>query len=237
MEKRIILLVTQNQHKVQEISTMLSEFAPESTPAYQVISLKSLSKVPAIIEEGKTFKENSFSKNASLLSWFYTEGVEEFWKVFPSGKGYLLSDDSGLEVDALGGAPGVYSARYAALESGVPGNSTDISNNAKLLRDLESVSLQDRIARFHCVLSLTEVDVNVDMEDLLGRTEFFEGVCEGRIAFEPQGKNGFGYDPLFIPENYHVSFAELGDTIKNGISHRSKALRSFVQFFTQLAKG
>lgn len=237
MEKRIILLVTKNRHKVQEISTILSGFAPEPAPAYQVISLKSLSKMPAIIEEGKTFKENSFSKNSSLLSWFFSEGMEELWKVFPSEKGYLLSDDSGLEVDALGGSPGVYSARYAALESGAPGNSTDLSNNAKLLRDLEPVSLQDRIARFRCMLSLTEVDANADIEDLLERTEFFEGICEGRIASEPRGKNGFGYDPLFIPENYHLSFAELDDTIKNAISHRSKALRSFVQFFAQLAKG
>ncbi|MCK9316447.1 MAG: non-canonical purine NTP pyrophosphatase [Verrucomicrobia bacterium] len=216
---------------------MLSEFAPVPTPAYHVISLKSLSRAPVIVERGLTFKENSFSKNASLLSWFYSGGMEEFLKVFPSGMGYLLSDDSGLEVDALGGAPGVYSARFAALESGMQGNSTDSSNNAKLLRDLEQVPLQERSARFHCVLSLTEVDVNADMEDLLERTEFFEGVCEGRIASEPRGKNGFGYDPLFIPENYHVSFAELGDTVKNSISHRSKALRSFVQFFAQLAKG
>ncbi|NCB27407.1 MAG: non-canonical purine NTP pyrophosphatase [Bacteroidia bacterium] len=236
MEERIILLVTQNQHKVQEISTMLSEFISVPTPAYHVISLKSLSRAPVIVERGLTFKENSFSKNASLLSWFYSGGMEEFLKVFPSGMGHLLSDDSGLEVDALGGAPGVYSARFAALESGMQGNSTDSSNNAKLLRDLEQVPLQERSARFHCVLSLTEVDVNADMEDLLERTEFFEGVCEGRIASEPRGKNGFGYDPLFIPENYHVSFAELGDTVKNSISHRSKALRSFVQFFAQLAK-
>ena len=100
----------------------------------------------------------------------------------------ICSDDSGLEVDALGGSPGVYSARYAALESGAPGNSTDLSNNAKLLRDLEPVSLQDRIARFRCMLSLTEVDANADIEDLLERTEFFEGICEGRIASEPRGK-------------------------------------------------
>lgn len=236
MEEKTILLVTQNQHKVEEISAMLSQFAAESTSAFRILSLKAFSKFPVILEKGETFKENSFSKNASLLSWFFSQGIEELWKVFPLGRGYLLSDDSGLEVDALGGAPGVYSARYAALESGLQSNSTDSSNNAKLLRDLEEVPPCKRSARFCCVLALTEVDVNADMEDLLERTEFFEGVCEGKIDMEPHGKNGFGYDPLFIPEGYQVSFAELGEDVKNHISHRSRALRSFVQFFAQLTK-
>ena len=97
MEEKTILLVTQNQHKVEEISAMLSRLATESTSAFRILSLKALSKVPLILEKGETFRENSFSKNASLLSWFFSQGIEELWKVFPLGRGYLLSDDSGLK--------------------------------------------------------------------------------------------------------------------------------------------
>ncbi len=145
---------------------------------------------------------------------------------------YVLGDDSGLEVDALNGAPGVHSARFAALDTGSPGNSPTADNNAKLLRLLRDVPLDQRTARFRCVLALTPV-LRLESgsaspvcyaDEVELQTELFEGACEGRIGFAPRGQGGFGYDPLFTPEGYEATFAELGEEVKNGISHRAKAL-------------
>ena len=130
----------------------------------------------------------------------------------------MLADDSGLEVDALDGAPGVHSARFAAqdLHGGV--NASDAANNAKLLELLQEVPSARRTGRFRCVLALARV-APARFEPLS-----FEGVCEGRIAFAPSGGGGFGYDPLFVPEGFSASFAELGEEVKNRISHRARAL-------------
>jgi XTP/dITP diphosphohydrolase len=148
---------------------------------------------------------------------------------------FVLADDSGLEVDALNGAPGVHSARFAALDSGGEGNSKDSDNNAKLLRLLADVPSEKRTARFRCVIALTPLEDAIgntqpaaspvcyaDEQEL--QTEIFDGTCEGRIEFAPRGQGGFGYDPLFIPNGFEQSFAELGEGVKNNLSHRSKAL-------------
>lgn len=133
-------------------------------------------------------------------------------------------------MDALNGAPGVYSARFAALDQ--TANSSDADNNAKLLRLLKEAPLEKRAARFRCVLALTPVTpasattaspvCAADELELL--TELFEGTCEGRIGFAPGGQGGFGYDPLFLPDGHPQTFAELGEEIKNQISHRARAL-------------
>jgi XTP/dITP diphosphohydrolase len=144
----------------------------------------------------------------------------------------VLADDSGLEVDALGGAPGVHSARYAALDTGQLGNSFDADNNAKLLRLLQEVPQEKRTARFRCVLALTPVRVRHQppaspvcyADELELATELFEGACEGRIGFKPKGHSGFGYDPLFIPTGLEQTLAELGEEAKNMMSHRAGAL-------------
>jgi XTP/dITP diphosphohydrolase len=125
-------------------------------------------------------------------------------------------------VDALDGAPGVHSARFAALdEEENPGNSPDEANNRKLLRLLKRVPVNKRRARFRCVLALIELAPR----DRLPASQVFEGFCEGRIDFGPRGAHGFGYDPLFVPEGFDESFAELGGDVKNRISHRSQALQ------------
>jgi XTP/dITP diphosphohydrolase len=135
----------------------------------------------------------------------------------------VLADDSGLEVDALHGAPGVHSARFAALESGA--NSPDTANNEKLLRLLKNVPEEKRTARFRCVLALIAVPSSpVSQPELAASAKFFSGACEGRIAVAPSGQGGFGYDPLFIPLGHEQSFAELGEDEKNKLSHRAKAL-------------
>jgi XTP/dITP diphosphohydrolase len=144
----------------------------------------------------------------------------------------VLADDSGLEVDALGGAPGVHSARFAALDTGAPGNSTTAENNAKLLRLLKDVPQDKRTARFRCVVALTPVLRSAEesaspvcyADDLEIETELFEGVCEGKIGLTPRGRGGFGYDPLFIPTGYDHTFGELDEGIKNKLSHRARAL-------------
>jgi XTP/dITP diphosphohydrolase len=140
------------------------------------------------------------------------------------GAAFVLADDSGLEVDALGGVPGVHSARFAALDDGRKGNSPDAENNAKLLRLLSGVPEGSRAARFRCVLALTPVTHGASPDDLAEATRCFDGTCEGRIARAPSGQGGFGYDPLFIPEGHAVSFAELGEAMKNRLSHRARAL-------------
>jgi XTP/dITP diphosphohydrolase len=126
-------------------------------------------------------------------------------------------------VDALEGAPGVHSARFAALDRNAAGssaNSPDADNNAKLLRLLKDVPPEKRTARFRCVIAL----VAVHPPSATLPPQMFDGACEGRIGFSPRGKNGFGYDPLFVPEGFGETFAELGDEVKNQLSHRAKAL-------------
>jgi XTP/dITP diphosphohydrolase len=205
MAMTTIAIATRNAHKVSEIQVMLG-------PGFHCLALKQLSGAPDTIEDADTFAGNATKKAVDLARWLTGSS---FISHYPSLR-YVLADDSGLEVDALNGAPGVHSARFASLDSGTPGNAPDADNNAKLLRLLKSIPMEMRTARFRCILALVELNGMT--------TRLFEGACDGRILFEIHGAGGFGYDPLFVPDGYSQTFAELGDEVKNRISHRFKAL-------------
>lgn len=205
-----LFIATGNAHKVQEIRAVLG-------PAFTVFSQRDANVKLEPEETGATFAENARIKAVTWAAYFAAD-------VCNLNLDYVLADDSGLEVDALGGAPGVHSARFAALDDGRPGNSPDAENNAKLLRLLAEVPVERRSARFRCVLALTPVLPGATVGKLVAGTAWFSGACEGRIAFGPAGSGGFGYDPLFVPEGFAVSFAELGEAVKNRLSHRAKAL-------------
>jgi len=213
-----ILIATRNAHKVSEISAILGK-------RFQFLTLNDFPNAPRVIEDADTFAANAAKKSTGLAKWLATKS---------STADFVLADDSGLEVDALNGAPGVYSARFAAMDA--KENSPDADNNAKLLRLLKEVAIEKRTARFHCVLALTPVP-SKEIENASPvcyadePTQLFDGVCEGKIIFEPRGKNGFGYDPLFVPSGFDKTFAELGDDVKNRLSHRSKALEKMKAFF------
>jgi len=192
--KQRLIVATRNAHKVEEIRAILS--------AFEVLDLSVLTDPPEVEETGSTFLENAILK---------AQAISELTDAL------VLSDDSGLEVDSLGGDPGVYSSRYA----GKDGN--DSLNNAKLLREMDGQS--ERTARFRCVIVLARGG-NVLAD--------FSGAVEGHILQRNQGEGGFGYDPLFVPEGYERSFAELGEEIKNGLSHRSRALEGVVDWLRQL---
>ncbi|MDP2911528.1 MAG: XTP/dITP diphosphatase [Candidatus Omnitrophota bacterium] len=162
--------------------------------AVEVFSLDSFKGAPEVIEDGKTLEENAVKKAVQ---------VSKFLKKF------AVADDSGLEVDFLNGDPGVYSARFSGK------GATYKSNNEKLLRLLKDVPLAKRKACFKCVIAVA------DKGKIVGVAE---GKCRGKIGFESKGKSGFGYDPVFIPDRYNKTFAEMGTFGKNKISHRSKAL-------------
>lgn len=186
---RRLLIATRNKHKLQEIQRILYDFP------VQPISLDDISPLPEVLEDGESFAENAVKKareNARL-----------------SGE-LTLADDSGLMVDALQGAPGVYSARYSGMDA------SDESNNQKLLQELKNVPPQERGAQFICVIAAA---------DPQGKVRTVEGICQGRITYQPSGNGGFGYDPLFIPEGYSCTFAELIPAEKNAISHRGRALQ------------
>lgn len=205
-----ILIATRNTHKVDEIRFILgSDFR------YQ--TLADFYNPPNVVEDAATFEGNARKKAEAIAGWVRTMPPDRH---HPSPD-FVLADDSGLEVDALNGAPGVHSARFAALDTGSPGNSKDSENNDKLVRLLENVPAVQRTARFRCVVALTRV--MPDGGDALA-TQLFIGACEGRIGFELQGGGGFGYDPLFFPNGYERSFAKLGRPVKNEISHRAVAL-------------
>jgi XTP/dITP diphosphohydrolase len=153
---------------------------------------------------------------------------------------FVLADDSGLEVDALNGAPGVHSARFAALDKNE--NVSDEANNSKLLKLIEKIPTEKRTARFRCVIALTRV-LEKETESSSPvcyadewemQTQLFDGACEGKIILEARGQNGFGYDPLFVPDGYERTFAELGDDVKNKISHRAMALTKLKGYFSKL---
>ena len=216
-----LIIATRNAHKVEEIRGILGA-------AFQFQTLRDFPNAPAVIEDANTFAGNSTKKAVELARWLSVQSSE--FKV--QGSKFVLADDSGLEVDALHGAPGVHSARFAALDTGAEGNSPDAENNAKLMHLLRDVPEGKRAARFRCVIALTPV-VPVERgndspvcaaDEREWQTELFDGACEGRIALVPGGAKGFGYDPFFVPDGFNQSFAELGEEVKNRISHRACAL-------------
>lgn len=209
-----LLIATRNDHKVAEIQSILG-------PSFECQTLRHHPGTPAVVEDAKTFAGNADKKAREIVRWLGQHSGTQ--------PDFVLADDSGLEVDALGGAPGVYSARFAAQDSGQAGNSSDADNNAKLLRLLAAaVTREQRTARFRCAMVLVPTAANASRGT---KAWLGEGVCEGWIDFEARGAGGFGYDPLFVPVGFEVSFAELGEALKNQISHRARALEKLKAHF------
>jgi XTP/dITP diphosphohydrolase len=213
-----IVIATRNAHKVDEIRAILGS-------GYQILTLNDFPDPPKVVEDADTFAGNATKKAVELARWL----AVTFPPTRHASPLFVLADDSGLEVDALGGAPGVHSARFAALVSAKSGNTPDADNNAKLLQLLKDVPLKKRRARFHCVIALVQVP---SPKSTVHSPQLFDGACEGRIGFAPRGKNGFGYDPLFVPVGLEKTFAELGEDVKNQLSHRAKALEKLKEFLT-----
>lgn len=196
---RSLLLGTRNPGKVIEIASILADSG---------WSFSSLQQFPDVGEAEEHFV--TFAENAIAKAQFYA-----------SATGLCaLADDSGLEVAALNGAPGVFSARYAGA------NASDAVRRSLLLSELTNTGASDRRARFVAVVAIANPDGAV--------LNLSEGICEGSITFAPRGSGGFGYDPLFIPDGYNQTFAELPDTVKNLISHRARALTGTREFLSQL---
>jgi len=184
-----LLLGTRNPGKIKEITTILEG------SGWSFSSLQEFAGVGPAAEEGATYAENAIAK-----AQFYAAAT-----------GMLaLADDSGFEVAALGGAPGVYSARYAG------DNASDADRRRLLLSELAKADSRDRRARFVAAVAIARPDGQV--------LNVSEGTCDGTIVFEARGTGGFGYDPLFVPDGYNQTFAELPDDVKNRISHRARAL-------------
>jgi XTP/dITP diphosphohydrolase len=212
-----IVVATRNAHKVAEIRGILAG-------NIRILSQQDFPGAPAVAEDAATFAGNAARKAEGLFAW-----LEANPQAPRMGRPYyVLADDSGLEVDVLGGAPGVHSARFAAEEAAGTANASDAANNAKLLRLLQGVPFERRAARFRCVLALAARDQ---------ATLLFEGRCEGRIALAAGGAGGFGYDPLFVPDGCTQSFAELGEEVKNKISHRARALAQLRRFLEGVSPG
>ena len=184
-----LLLATRNSNKVIEM-----QHALEGTD-WQVLTLADIASAPDVEEDGATFHDNALKK-ARIAARF-----SHLW---------TLAEDSGLEIDALGGEPGVRSARYAGE------GATDAQRIQKVLGQLVSVRDEQRTARFRCLMCVIDLD---------GNENCFEGRCEGRISHRPTGSSGFGYDPIFVPAAYDKTFAELGLGVKSKISHRARAMQ------------
>lgn len=190
-----LVVGTNNAGKIKELNELLADLP------VGISGLNEFENVYDVEETGTTFEENAVLK---ANSYALQTGC------------WALSDDSGLEVEALGGAPGVYSARYAGEGAG---NDERIN---KLLGELAKTGSESRRARFVCVMALA---------DETGEIKFLaEGVCDGVIADQPRGANGFGYDPIFIPEGFEETFGELSSTVKREISHRARAIQKIIRF-------
>jgi XTP/dITP diphosphohydrolase len=188
-----LLIATRNRHKTREIGQMLSS-------GWDVRDLSTLPHAPKIEETGVTFEENATLK-ALPISRIFT--------------GLVLADDSGLEVEALSGAPGVYSARFAGP------NADDAENRFLLMQKLRNLGGQEFAARFRCVMVLAS------QGELLGS---FTGTIKGKVILEERGESGFGYDSIFVPQGYTETFGELQAVIKNSLSHRGRALAKVLEF-------
>ena len=191
-----LIVATRNAHKTAEIRAMIGG-------SHEVLDVTAFPDAPAIEETGTTFLENARLKALGISRAL---------------AGVVLSDDSGLEVDALGGAPGVWSSSYGGVEG------DHARNNARLLAEM--AGRDDRCARFRCTMVLAR-----DGRELA----HFSGTVEGRIIGEARGAMGFGYDPLFVPEGHELTFAELGEDIKNTLSHRARALQQVIAWLREAA--
>ena len=187
---RPLLIATSNEDKLEEVRDLLSDLP------FRILDLGDFPDLDVIEETG-----SSFSKNAALKASGYALQTGEL----------TLADDSGLEVDALGGAPGVLSARYSGK------NASDLERIEKLLAELKKADKRNRSARFVAAIAVANSQGKI--------LHISRGRCEGTIALSPRGKAGFGFDPIFVPRGYNNTFAELGSEIKNQISHRSRALK------------
>jgi XTP/dITP diphosphohydrolase len=188
-----LLVGTRNRKKGEELRHLLVPLGLD------VLTLADFPDAIDVVEDGDSFAANAVLKASRQARHL--------------GR-WVLADDSGLEVDALGGQPGIYSARFAGA------NSSDEQNNARLLERLGDVPLEKRTARYVCHVAVADPTGTVRAES--------QGVCHGRIRFEPAGTNGFGYDPLFEVVEYHRTFGELGPAVKRALSHRSRALRAIL---------
>ena len=192
-----IVIATRNAKKLKEIKRLFKN------TAIKTLSLDDFPTVPKIVEDGKDFKANAIKK-AKVTSRFT--------------KKLTLADDSGLEVNALKGKPGVKSSRYAGPRK------SDKENIIKLLKALKNKSTRERKAQFRCVVAIAHSNKVLKITD---------GICKGKIGFEVKGGSGFGYDPVFIPYGYKKTFSELGPKIKDNLSHRAKALRKAGKFIRE----
>lgn len=192
-----VLLATGNKHKIEEISKIFKNIND-----IEILSINDGIEIPEVIEDGKTFEENSLKKASEIAK--FTNMI-------------TIADDSGLCVDALNGAPGVYSARFSKL-------GTTSANNSKLMEEMKDK--EDRNAKFVSVITLCHPD---------GKNYTFRGEVNGIITNEARGEKGFGYDPYFYIEEYHKTFAELGDE-KNKISHRARALAKLKEKLPEILK-
>jgi XTP/dITP diphosphohydrolase len=194
----ILLIGTGNRDKAAELAEILVGLP------WEVKSLADMPPVPEPVEDGDTFEANALTKAV-----YYSRRFDLC----------CVADDSGLAVDALGGAPGVYSARYAGE------NCTYADNNTKLLAELASVPPEKRSARFICCAAFAHRS---------GRTHTETGAVEGRIILEPRGNKGFGYDPLFVPQGFDLTFAEMPAEQKHQISHRGRAFKRLREYLETL---
>ena len=190
-----LLVATKNAGKIKELNDLLTDLP---------LNLLSLSEFPSVCEVEETGR--TFAENAALKARSYALQTSL----------QTVADDSGLEVNALGGKPGIFSARYAGESA------TDEERTAKLLQELSSTRDSERRARFVCAMAIS--DENGEIKFLA------EGVCNGKISLTASGTNGFGYDPIFIPDGYEQTFGELPDQIKQEISHRGRAARKIIQY-------
>ncbi len=214
MSEKFLVLATGNKGKVLEFQTLL---APGN---FTLLTPKDIGFDSDIDETGTTFEANALIKADALANHMVAQGLP----LYP-----VLSDDSGIIVDALGGAPGIYSARYAQDEMEINPEKEpirpDIANRRKLLRELKvselkAAEMKARAARFYCVLCYLSPGKG---------PQFFSGTCEGKVAEEESGSGGFGYDPIFIPEGYGKTFGELAEEVKDQLSHRAKAVGKFLE--------
>jgi XTP/dITP diphosphohydrolase len=194
-----LVIATRNAHKLEEIRAIFD------FQNLDVLSAFDFPDIPDVVEDGDTLEANAIKKAVEIAA------ATGCW---------ALADDSGLEVDALDGAPGVYSARYAGEPCSYE------ANNEKLLRELSGKA--DRSARFRTVIALSDPG---------GSTQTVEGECSGVIIEELRGTNGFGYDPLFIPDGYAETFAQLDSDVKNHISHRANALHKAHEAWSEVLRG